>query len=57
MDIITKEPGNSMIFNDLIMNALTNAAFYTVIVSLKMDFKCNIYVYKPFLAHTESITH
>lgn len=33
------------------------AAFYPVIFSFKVTFKCNIYDYKPFLNHTESIIH
>ena len=47
----------NLITNHLITNAGTDAAFYSIIVSFKIDFKCNIYDYKPFLTGTESITY
>ena len=43
---------NNLIFNHLIMSAGIDAAFYSVMESFKIDFKCNIYVYKPFLFYT-----
>ena len=48
---------DNLIIDHLITNTKIDAAFYSVIASFKIDFKCNIYVYKTFLAHTESITH
>ena len=57
IDLIPQWLRNNLITNHLITNAGTDAAFYSVIVSFKIDFKCNIYDYKPFLTGTESITY
>lgn len=49
--------GNKVIINHLKRNRWPGAAFYPLEASSKIGFKCNIYDYKPFLTHTESIIH
>lgn len=48
---------DNLIFNHLKQLGFSRAAFRSKWVSFKMDLKRNIYDYKPFLTHTESITH
>jgi hypothetical protein len=57
MDIFAKWAGNYLVINDLVRNRGIGAAFYPVMASFKIDFKCNIYDHKPFLTDTESITY
>ena len=57
IDAVAFRPGNNLIINHLVTNGGIGAAFYTVMASFKIDFKCNIYDYIPFLTDTESITY
>lgn len=57
IDPVAPWTGNNLIINHLVTNMGIGAAFYSVMASFKIDFKCNIYDCKPFLTDTESITY
>jgi len=57
IDVTCNASENNFTNRHVVRNIVIGAAFYSAMVSFKIDFKCNIYDYKSFLPDTESITY